>query len=131
MLIMKKLNLEPSEPYGTHIGPALILNGILRSSQPLDLHCVFHGSIEGTFIKITRNAKIDVDLLRARQVIIAGQFKGYMSVSEEIVILPNASVKSDIKVSCLHIIEGAQFEGKIRMAEFSPDDKSQTEDRRH
>ena len=128
---MKKLNLEPSEPYGTHIGPALILNGILRSSQPLDLHCVFHGSIEGTFIKISRNAKIEADLLRAQKVIIAGQFNGSMSVSEEIIILPGASVTSDIKVACLHIIEGAQFEGKIKMAGFSLDDKSQTEDRGH
>ena len=131
MSIMKKLNLEPSEPYGTHIGPAIILNGILRSSQPLDLHCVFHGSIEGTFIKISRNAKIEADLLRAQKVIIAGQFNGSMSVSEEIIILPGASVTSDIKVACLHIIEGAQFEGKIKMAGFSLDDKSQTEDRGH
>ncbi|OQB95644.1 MAG: Polymer-forming cytoskeletal [Spirochaetes bacterium ADurb.Bin110] len=128
---MKKLNLEPSEPYATHIGPALALNGILRSSQPLDLHCVFHGSIEGTFIKISRNAKIEADLLRAQKVIIAGQFNGSMSVSEEIIILPGASVTSDIKVACLHIIEGAQFEGKIKMAGFSLDDKSQTEDRGH
>ncbi len=131
MSIMKKSNLEPSEPYATHIGPALKLNGILRSNQPLDLHCAFHGSIEGTFIKISKNAIIEADLLKAHQVVIAGQFKGSMSVSEEIIILPNANVSSDIRVACLHIIEGSQFEGKIEMAGFYPDHNSPIVDRGH
>lgn len=110
---MKRLNFEPSEPYGTYIGPAVTMNGRLRSSLPLNLRCTFHGVLEGTFIRIDRNADIQTSTCTARQAVIAGRFAGAMSVVDSIVMLPNAIVAADIKAADIHIIEGAKFEGSI------------------
>jgi len=89
------------------------MNGRLRSSLPLNLRCAFHGALEGTFIRIDRNADIQTSTCTARQVVIAGRFAGAVSVADSIVILPNAIVAADIKAADIHIIEGAKFQGSI------------------
>jgi cytoskeletal protein CcmA (bactofilin family) len=112
---MKRLNFEPPEPYGTYIGPAVTLNGQLHSSLPLNLRCAFHGSLEGTFIRIERNADIKTSTCTAQQAVIAGRFAGAMNVADTIVILPNATVTGSLRAADIQIIEGAKFEGSIEM----------------
>ncbi|MEN6499329.1 MAG: polymer-forming cytoskeletal protein [Rectinema sp.] len=110
---MKRLNFEPPEPYGTHIGSAVTMNGKLSSSLPLNLLCTFHGSLNGTFIRIDRNADVHTSTCTAQQMVIAGRFVGAMSVVDGVVILPNATVAADIKAADIQIAEGAIFEGSI------------------
>ncbi|GAB6277787.1 MAG: hypothetical protein SAMD01599839_23270 [Rectinema sp.] len=117
---MKRLNFEPPEPYATYIGPAVILNGKLRSNLPLDLRCALHGSLEGTFIRIDRNADIETNTCTVQKALIAGRFTGSMNAADTIVILPNANVRADIKAAHIRIIEGAKFEGDIEITGISP-----------
>jgi len=117
---MRRLNFEPPEPYATYIGPAVILNGKLRSNLPLDLRCVLHGSLEGTFIRIDHNADIETGMCTAQHAVIAGRFTGPLNVADTIVILPNANVLADIKAANIRIFEGAKFEGDIEITGISP-----------
>jgi len=117
---MKRLNFEPPEPFGTYIGPAVTLNGKLRSSLPLNLRCVFHGSLEGTFIRIDHNADIKTSACTVQRAVIAGRLVGSLNVADTIVILPKATVTADIKAADIRIIEGAKFEGTIEMTGSLP-----------
>jgi cytoskeletal protein CcmA (bactofilin family) len=110
---MKKLNFEPSEPYATHIGPAVAMRGKLRSSLPLDLRCSLNGSIEASFIRIASSAHIETRDCDVAVAIIAGDFAGSMRATESILILPNAKVHAHIKAARVQIADGALFEGEI------------------
>jgi cytoskeletal protein CcmA (bactofilin family) len=114
---MKRPNFEPPEPYGTYLGPAVTMSGRLRSSLPLNVRCVFRGTLEGTFIRIDRNADVQTTACTAQQAVIAGHFTGAMSVVDSIVILPHATVAADIRAADIQIIEGATFEGSIETYE--------------
>ena len=116
---MRKLNFEPPEPYATYIGPSVGLKGKLSSSLPLDLRCVLHGTLEGTFVRVGRSAIVDVNACNVHEAVIAGRFSGSLNATNSIVILPNANVQADIKATKIRIIEGAKFEGHIEVTDIS------------
>jgi len=117
--MMKKLNFEPSEPYGTHIGPAIAMKGKLRSSLPLDLRCSLNGSIEASFIRIAPSAHIEAQECDVVEAIIAGEFAGSIRATESILMLPKAKVHAHVEAATVQIADGALFEGEIDTVSLS------------
>lgn len=119
---MKGLSFEPPEPFATQIGQSVIMNGNLRSNLPLSLRCTFRGSIEGTFLRIERNAHIEANTCTVQKAVIAGRFTGQIKAFDSLVLLPSSHISATISTARLQIIEGATFEGGIEMPGFSATD---------
>ncbi len=112
---MNWLAMEPDEAYATEAGFGVRMSGNLRTSKPLNIRGAFSGTIQGTFIRIERGATVAASPLSAARVIVAGSFSGTIRASEYVVLMPGSTVSAAIDTVTLQIMQGASFEGSIKM----------------
>jgi cytoskeletal protein CcmA (bactofilin family) len=97
------------------LGKTLFLKGDLAADEDL----VLHGRVEGS-ITHTENLTIGVDGMvigdiQARVITIKGTVEGDVSASESVVIAPSAVVTGDVIAPRINLVEGAKFNGAVRM----------------
>jgi cytoskeletal protein CcmA (bactofilin family) len=112
--------LEPTVPAAPDrsvmtLGRLLTFKGELSADEDM----VFLGRMEGS-ISHTETLTIGVGAvvvgnLRARLLVIKGTVDGDLEASESIVIAPTATVTGDLASPRISIVEGAMFNGSVRM----------------
>jgi cytoskeletal protein CcmA (bactofilin family) len=112
---MKWLAVEPDEAYATETGPGVRMKGNLVTQKPLNIRGTFNGTIQGTFIRIERGAEVSASPLSALEVVVAGRFSGSIRASRYVLLMPGSSVSADISASMIQIMQGASFEGSVKM----------------
>lgn len=98
------------------LGKLLTFKGEMSADEDM----VFLGRMEGS-ISHTESLTIGVGgvvvgNLRARLLVIKGTVEGDLEASESIVIAPTAVVTGDLSSPRISIVEGAMFNGSVRMA---------------
>lgn len=98
------------------LGKLLTFKGEMSADEDM----VFLGRMEGS-ISHTESLTIGVGSvvvgnLRARLLVIKGTVDGDLEASESIVIAPTAVVNGDLVSPRISIVEGALFNGAVRMA---------------
>ena len=95
----------------TLIGKTSSLTGTLSSDGSIRIEGVFEGTITAKGdVLIGPSSRVQADI-NGRNVTIAGDISGNVSVIEKLELLSGASLKGDIKVKKLVIEEGAVFKG--------------------
>ena len=97
------------------LGKLLTFKGEMSADEDM----VFLGRMEGS-ISHTESLTIGVGgvivgNLRARVLVVKGTVDGDLEASESIVITPTAVVKGDLVSPRISIVEGAMFNGAVRM----------------
>lgn len=109
------------------LGKLLTFKGEMSADEDM----VFLGRMEGS-ISHTESLTIGVGgvvvgNLRARVLVVKGTVDGDLEASESIVITPTAVVTGDLASPRISIIEGAMFNGAIRMARVDSAERPQGE----
>ena len=71
-------------------------------------------------IHISEGAQVD-GKLRAAFIVIAGAFRGEVKALERVELLPKSKVQAEIDTKALGVVDGAIFDGAIRMSTEKPD----------
>jgi len=113
-------SIEPVLPRAegaSSLGPTIALKGEITGDEDLVLRGSFQGTIKirnhGLFIE--RGASVEADV-EAASVSVAGALTGNIKAAGRVVLSSEARMKGDITASKIHIRDGAQFRGSIRMA---------------
>ena len=103
------------EPLETVVGPSASLNGHLRSDGGVRIDGTFEGVIEvAGNVVIGEGARVVADIA-ARNITVAGAFKGNIDGTGRLEILSTGEVYGDIMVAAVMIDEGGMFQGSSRM----------------
>ncbi len=99
------------------LGKTLVFKGELTADEDLMLF----GRVEGS---ITHTASLTVGLggavigdIHAKVIVVKGTVDGDLEATESITIAPTANVLGDIAAPRVCVVEGAQFNGAVRMTE--------------
>jgi cytoskeletal protein CcmA (bactofilin family) len=99
------------------LGPTVVFKGDIAADEDLILRGSFQGTIKirnhGLFIERGSNVEADIE---AGHVSVSGALTGNIQATGRVVLSSEARVKGDIAASKVHIRDGAQFRGSIRMA---------------
>jgi cytoskeletal protein CcmA (bactofilin family) len=113
-------SIEPIIPRAegtSSLGPTIAFKGEIAGDEDLVLRGNFRGAItirnHGLFIE--RGASVEADV-EAASVSVAGALTGNIKATGRVVLSSEARMKGDITASKIHIRDGAQFRGSIRMA---------------
>ena len=108
------------------LGRTLTFKGELSADEDL----VLLGRVEGS---ITHSESLTVGVggvvigdLRARVIIIKGTVEGDIEASESITVSPNANVLGDLVAPRVSVVEGAIYNGIVRMTRTAAADVAQT-----
>jgi cytoskeletal protein CcmA (bactofilin family) len=107
--------VRPDGRAATVLGADASWSGTLRSDS--DVHV--EGRIEGTLevrdtVYIAEHAAVSARV-KARSVVVAGQFTGTVVCEGRLEVLPTGRVNGEVDVSSLIVHEGAIIDGKFRM----------------
>ncbi|HHX87109.1 MAG TPA: polymer-forming cytoskeletal protein, partial [Firmicutes bacterium] len=110
---------SPPDKVITLIGPGTYFNGILKAKGLVRIDGIAEGELEtdGDVI-VGENGRAMLEV-KARNVAIAGYFKGCLNLAGKVEIRSTGTVTGSIKVSGLVIDEGAHFAGSCEMNDLS------------
>jgi cytoskeletal protein CcmA (bactofilin family) len=99
------------------LGPSLVLKGEISGDEDLVIRGAFQGSVRlrSHGLSIERGASVEADV-EADHVSVAGALTGNIIAAGRVVLSSEARMKGDITAARIHIRDGAQFRGSIRMA---------------
>lgn len=102
----------------TLIGPSIVIDGEVSSTEPLQIDGRVHGQIvaRDAALTIGQSAVIDADVRGAR-IIVLGNVKGNISATERIELGASADVKGTLSANAVVLIDGARFNGSIDMGQ--------------
>ena len=98
------------------------VKGEIRAREELTVDGEVEGALEShSLLTVGPNGKVRANI-KAREVIIFGQVRGNVEVSEKIAIREQGSLVGDIKTAGIVIEDGAYFKGSIDItrAELAP-----------
>jgi cytoskeletal protein CcmA (bactofilin family) len=91
------------------------LTGTLSGDRPVRVEGTVRGSIDlAAALEIAGTAVVEASV-RATVVRIAGTVVGDVEAAERVELAPTARVKGDITAPALHVVEGAQLDGRVIM----------------
>jgi cytoskeletal protein CcmA (bactofilin family) len=100
------------------VGASIVVTGELEASEPLTIAGRVEGKITHTANRLTVAktgvVKADID---ARNVVVEGQLEGNIECRNTVILESTANVKGNISTARISIADGAQFKGKIAMAD--------------
>ena len=92
---------------------------VVQDSVRIDGQVTGEVEAKGT-IHISEGAQVDAKL-RAAFVVIAGSFRGEVKALERIELLPKSKVQAELETKALSVVDGAIFDGAIRMSTEKPE----------
>ena len=92
---------------------------VVQDSVRIDGQVTGEVEAKGT-IHISEGAQVD-GKLRAAFVVIAGAFRGEVKALERVELLPKSKVQAELETKALNVLDGAIFDGAIRMSTEKPD----------
>jgi cytoskeletal protein CcmA (bactofilin family) len=92
---------------------------VVQDSVRIDGQVTGEVEAKGT-IHISEGAQVD-GKLRAAFVVIAGGFRGEVKALERVELLPKSKVQAELETKALNVLDGAIFDGTIRMSTEKPD----------
>ncbi len=92
---------------------------VVQDSVRIDGQVTGEVEAKGT-IHISEGAQVD-GKLRAAFVVIAGAFRGEVKALERVELLPKSKVQAELETKALTVLDGAIFDGAIRMSTEKPD----------
>ncbi len=109
--------IAPRAEAASALGPSVVLTGDISGDEDLVLRGTFKGTIQirnhGLFIE--RGATVEADV-EAASVAVSGSLTGNIRAAGRVVLTSDAQMKGDITAAKIHIRDGAQFRGSIKMA---------------
>lgn len=87
---------------------------VVQDSVRIDGQVTGEVEAKGT-IHISEGAQVD-GKLRAAFIVIAGAFRGEIKALERVELLPKSKVQGELETKALNVIDGAIFDGAIRMS---------------
>jgi cytoskeletal protein CcmA (bactofilin family) len=97
------------------LGKLLTFKGEMSADEDMVFLGRMEGSISHTESLTVGVGGVVVGNLRARLLVIKGSVEGDLEASESIVIAPTAVVSGDLAAPRISIVEGAMFNGSVRM----------------
>lgn len=100
----------------TIIGPSLIINGDVSSSEDVTVHGKVTGKVtmaEGVLL-IAQNATVEAEAHAAR-LTIQGAFSGDINATERVELTPTATMNGTIVAPSVVLQDGAVFNGAIEV----------------
>jgi cytoskeletal protein CcmA (bactofilin family) len=109
--------ISPRSEGASALGPSIVLKGEISGDEDLVLRGSFQGAIRirNHSLFIERGANVEGDV-EAAHVAISGTLTGDVRATGRVVLSSEARMKGDITASKIHIRDGAQFRGSIKMA---------------
>ena len=101
------------------LGKTLYFKGELAADEDLLLLGRVEGSIHHTENLMIGASGVVIGDLRARTITVKGTVEGDMEATEAVVIAPSANVLGDIVAPRVSIVEGARFNGSVKMPQPS------------
>ena len=92
---------------------------VVQDSVRIDGQVTGEVEAKGT-IHISEGAQVDAKL-RAAFIVIAGSYRGEIKALERVELLPKSKVQAEIETKALNVLDGAIFDGAIRMSTEKPD----------
>jgi cytoskeletal protein CcmA (bactofilin family) len=91
------------------------LTGTLSGDRPVRVEGTLRGSIElAAALEIAGTAVVEASV-RATVIRVAGTVVGDLDAAERVELASTARVKGDITTPALHVVEGAQLDGRVIM----------------
>ena len=106
----------PPERCADVMGAGSKWKGTLVVQDSVRIDGQVNGEVEakGT-IHISEGAQVD-GKLRAAFIVIAGSFRGDVKALERVELLPKSKVQAELETKALNVLDGAIFDGNIRMS---------------
>lgn len=100
----------------THIGPSVVIDGELSSTEDLRLDGRVRGDIvmRDADLTVGQGAQVDADI-RAVRVLILGAVNGNVTASERIELGASANVTGGLSANKVVVVDGARFSGRVDM----------------
>lgn len=102
------------------LGKTLVFKGELSADEDLLLFGRVEGSIRHTSSLTVGAGGAVIGDIYAKVIVIKGTVDGDLEATESVTVAPTANVLGDIAAPRVCIIEGAQFNGSVRMTEAPP-----------
>jgi cytoskeletal protein CcmA (bactofilin family) len=107
---------RPESPRAAAVlGRGVIVKGQIFSQEDLTIDGDMEGSIEVSDHRLTvgPNGKVQVDQVKAREVVVLGSLKGSVDASDKVFIKKDAELVGDVQTAGIVIEDGAYFKGGI------------------
>ncbi len=105
----------PQTSGATVIGTETSFVGEIKGSRPVRVEGRIKGTVDiSSSLEIARGATVEAEV-RATSVRISGQLTGNVEATELVELLATASITGDITTPSLHVIEGAEVDGRVTM----------------
>jgi cytoskeletal protein CcmA (bactofilin family) len=93
----------------------MIIKGEIHSQEDLTIDGQVQGSIDVPEHRLTigPTGTVEVDTVKAREVVIIGSLKGSIDASDKVLIRKDAQLVGDVQTSGIVIEDGAYFKGGI------------------
>lgn len=116
MIVYSLLNTSLLQSCMTNIGPSVVIDGELSSTEDmrLDGHVRGHVVLRDAELTVGRSAQVDADI-RAIRVLILGTVNGNVTASERIELGTSANVTGGLSANKVVILDGARFTGRVDM----------------
>ena len=102
------------------IGPSMRIEGEIRSQEDLFVDGEVNGSMESqSLVTVGPKGKVRANI-KAREVVILGDVRGNIEVSQKLAIRDQGSLIGDVKCSGIGIDDGAYFKGSIDITRVEP-----------
>jgi len=97
------------------LGRSVIVKGAIVSQEDLTIEGDVEGSIDLTDHRLTigPSGKVQVDSVKAREVVVMGSLKGGVDASDKVFIKKDAQLVGDVQTAGIVIEDGAYFKGGI------------------
>ena len=110
----------PAHRQTATIGASMHIKGEISTHEELLVDGEVEGALEShSLLTVGPNGKVRANI-KAREVIIFGQVRGNVEVSEKIAIREQGSLVGDIKTAGISIDDGAYFKGSIDIVRPEP-----------
>lgn len=105
---------DPPRPAAV-LGKNMIVKGEIHSEEDLTIDGQVTGSINVPEHRLTigPTGKVEVDTVRAREVVIIGTLKGSIDATDKVLIRKDAQLVGDVQTTGIVIEDGAYFKGGI------------------
>ena len=97
------------------LGRNVIIKGQIFSEEDLTIDGDVEGSIDITDHRLTigPSGKVQVDTVKAREVVVMGSLRGTVDASDKVFIKKDAQLVGDVQTAGIVIEDGAYFKGGI------------------
>ena len=106
---------RPSAGPAAVLGKSMIVKGNIHSEEDLTIDGQVEGTIDmpGHRLTVGPTGKVEVDTVKAREVVVVGSLKGSIDASDKVLIRKDAQLVGDVQTVGIVIEDGAFFKGGI------------------